>query len=323
MAHCQTKDLKALVRGGVMGHAVGDALGVPVEFVKSREVLRKDPVREMRAGGRYDMPKGTWSDDTSMEIALMQSIIDQRKINGDDIMWNFYLWLYRGKFTATDEAFGTGRTCSEAISRFLDGLDLADCGGKSIKSNGNGSLMRILPVAYICYARQLTRAKQYRLTRKISALTHAHEISVLGCLIYVSIARRLMEGCGLMEAYAATQDDDYRLFSTESLDVYRRVLKHNIANFPQAEIASSGYVVDTLEAALWSVLNTKSYREAVETAVSLGKDTDTIAAVTGSLTGIYYGYEAIPPEWLADLRKRDYLLEICDKFAEVVPEMRI
>ena len=313
-----TRSASELVRAGVMGLAVGDALGVPVEFTESREALRRDPVREMRSGGRYGMPKGTWSDDTSMTIATMQSIIDQGCVDPDDIMQNFVCWLYDGEFTATGESFGTGRTCTQAIENYVAGKHPQCCGGRTIKTNGNGSLMRILPVAYICWAHSASRKCQYQLVKEISSLTHAHEISVLGCYIYVNIARRLMCGQKLFNAYDGARRDDYTMFSSEALGVYDRVIRYSITRYSEENIFSSGYVVDTLEAALWCALNTYSYRDAVELAVSLGMDTDTVAAVVGSLAGLCYGYEEIPPEWLRDLQRREYLLMVCDEFVETI-----
>ena len=193
MVHSKNMNLEAQVRAGVIGHAIGDALGVPVEF-SSRESLQKRPIRDMEGFGVHNVPAGTWSDDTSMEVALMQSLIDCGYVNYDGIMRNFGKWAYDDEFTATGRTFDIGGTCSAAISNYLIGhKSPKNCGETGERSNGNGSLMRILPVAYICHAQNLSDEDTFRLTRDVSALTHAHEISVAGCYIYVNFIRHLLD----------------------------------------------------------------------------------------------------------------------------------
>lgn len=308
------------IMSGVIGHAIGDALGVPVEF-SSRERLTDRPVTDMRSGGTHGMPAGTWSDDTSMEIALMQSLIDKGAFDYADIMQKFREWLLNDEFTATGESFDVGSTCARAIENFHKGITPTECGGQSVNSNGNGSLMRILPIAYICYAKQMPIERKYQLVRDISSLTHAHEISVLGCYIYVNYVCHLLDGDSPMEAYEKTRYDDYSMFSTEALGAYNRILTDIITTISKDEISGSGYVVNTLEASLWCLLTTKSYDDAVLEAVNLGEDTDTTGAVTGSLAGIVYGYDNIPEHWRQQLRRHDYLLKLCKGFEETITQL--
>ena len=306
---------KNTVKAGVIGHAVGDALGVPVEFT-DREMLKHMPVTGMLAFGSHRMPAGTWSDDTSMELCLMQSLIDKGQFDYDSIMDNFYKWSMKDEFTATGYCFDIGITCSSAILKYRDGTPALECGGTGERSNGNGSLMRILPVAFVCHKNNISGKQRYELTKNVSSLTHANEVSVLGCYIYVNYICHLLDGDDKNAAYKATQSDDYSMFSKESLAKYARILEANIAELDESEIASGGYVVSSLEASLWCTLTTTSYKEAVLQAVNLGRDTDTIGAITGSIAGIVYGYEAIPQEWSEKLQRRDYLVKICDDFAE-------
>ena len=308
-------DYKEMVRSGVIGHAIGDALGVPVEF-SYRGTLKKHPVKDMTGYGVHDVPAGTWSDDTSMEIALMQSLIDKGRFDYDDIMKNFVRWTH-GEFTATGKMFDIGGTCSQAISNYRYGDAPLDCGIKTGHCNGNGSLMRILPVALICYHNHIDKDQdRYALVRDVSSLTHAHEISVLGCYIYVNYICHLLDGDSLTEAYDKMQRHNYLMFSDQARAEYDRVLNGDIYICDEYEIESGGYVRDSLEAALWCLLNNKTYHETVLAAVNLGDDTDTVAAIAGSMAGLYYGYNGMPIKWIFGLGRYEYLLDLCDKFAE-------
>ena len=306
------------IKDGVIGHAIGDAMGVPVEFC-IREKLLAHPVTKMIGYGSHDVPAGTWSDDTSMEIATMDSMINQGgRINCEDIMMNFYYWLKDAKYTPYGEVFDAGRTCIKSIINFSKGYDISECGQKDEYSNGNGSLMRILPIAYYCYYNKLKEEEIFEVVKGVSSLTHAHEISVLGCYIYVNYIIKLLEGKDKFESYNLIKLIDYSMFTEESLEVYKRVLKEDIEKYSIDEIKSSGYVVDTLEASFWVLLNASNFKEAIIGAINLGNDTDTIAAITGSMAGILYGYNSIPQEWLDKLAKRDYIEDLCDKLEKVL-----
>ena len=146
MVHSKNMDMRNKVRAGIIGHAIGDALGVPVEFT-SRNQLARHPIVDMEGYGTHNMPAGTWSDDTSMEIALLQSLVDKKMFDYTDIMENFRKWWRDGEFTATGKTFDIGGTCAGAICNYVKGMSPSECGEKGERSNGNGSLMRILPVA--------------------------------------------------------------------------------------------------------------------------------------------------------------------------------
>ena len=307
MAHLKLE----MVKNGVFGHAIGDALGVPVEF-KSREYLESNPVTDMIGHGTYNMPAGTWSDDTSMELALMQSLIDCGKFDYPNIMKNFSSWLFLNEFNANGVTFDVGGTCSAAISKYRLGTDPLNCGERHERSNGNGSLMRILPVAFVAFANDLDAEKRYELTKNVSSLTHAHDISVLGCYVYVNYVCHLLNGESKTEAYVATQNDDYSMAPQNALSEYQRILEQDIAKLERKDISSSGYVVSSLEAALWSLLNADSYEEVVLKAVNLGNDTDTVGAIAGSMAGLCY---AIPEKWKKQLRRYEYIDNLCEQFA--------
>lgn len=297
----------------LLGHAIGDAMGVPNEF-KDRLGLQLYPVTEMIGYSSHPVPKGTWSDDTSMEIALIDSIINKGKFDYDDIMTNFSDWLHDAKFTAIDEVFDAGNSCIQAINNFEKGIAALECGLKRDNENGNGSLMRILPVALYSHCKSLDDNEIIVLTNNVSSLTHAHEISKLGCYIYVRFIMFLMNGLSKEEAYSEIKKINYSTYSDESLEKYSRILKNNINTYEINDISSSGYIVDSLEAAFWCVLKNDSYRNTIIEAINLGGDTDTIAAIAGSMAGIIYGLEKIPIEWINCLQKKDYLLDIFNKF---------
>lgn len=233
-------------------------------------------------------------------------------------MMNFYYWLKDAKYTPYGEVFDAGRTCIKSIINFSKGYDILECGQKDEYSNGNGSLMRILPIAYYCYYNKLKEEEIFKVVKDVSSLTHAHEISVLGCYIYVNYIIKLLEGKDKFESYNLIKLIDYSMFTEESLEVYKRILKEDIEKYSIDEIKSSGYVVDTLEASFWILLNASNFKEAIIGAINLGNDTDTIAAITGSMAGILYGYNSIPQEWLDKLAKRDYIEDLCDKLEKVL-----
>lgn len=255
------------LRDAIYGLAVADALGVPFEFKERGTFICQDMV----GFGTWNKEAGTWSDDTSMTLATCKSIKDKGRVDIEDIRKNFKAWLFDDAFTADGKVFDVGGTTREALT-LNRGMD-------DYYSNGNGSLMRILPLAF-------TNASDEEI-EKVSSITHAHEISRKACLDYVHIARKLIAGEKL-----------------ESLGL------DDLKNKSEEEIKSTGFVLHTLEASLWCILKTNNYRDAVLKAVNLGDDTDTTGAVTGGLAGIIYGFDEIPKEWIDKLKNKD-LIEDC------------
>ena len=307
------------------GHAIGDALGVPVEF-RGREELLADPVREMRGFGSHPVPAGAWSDDTSMTLTIAESIGRLGHLDLTDVMENFRKWMDEAAFTPTGEVFDMGRTCGLAIYNFKQGFSPVECGGRGEGDNGNGSIMRIAPMAPYLYAKYGSQLPDEVLeeVHDVSSLTHAHPRSQMACGIYVLIAVRLLDGMGLEDAFRdglAEAHDRYIASGrfNEEVEIYHRIW--DTAAFralPLDAIRSSGYVVDTLEAVLYCLLTTKSYADCVLKAVNLGEDTDTVGAIAGGLAGLAYGLDAIPKEWKDALLKRDGIQKICASFAEAL-----
>lgn len=300
---------------GIIGHAIGDAMGTPVQF-KDRKLFYK-PVKEMLKSGFGD--KGTWSDDTSMEIATIDSYINCNGWNYDDIMNNYISWINDAKYTSRGITFDVGRTCMRAIKNYaFNGTPALESGLNDINSNGNGSLMRIQPVAYYCYYKKLNNKEIYSLVKDISSLTHRHEIAILGCYIYILYMIKLLQGKDKYSAYNMIKIEDYSMFSEESKEYYQRILKEDLNKLKVNDIKSSGYVVDSLEAAMWVTLKAKDFKETIIGTVNLGGDTDTIAAIAGSMAGIIYGIESFPKEWVDVIAKKDYLIELSEKYEEAI-----
>ena len=306
-------------RNGIIGLIIGDAMGVPLEFCW-REELMQNPTTEMKEYGSHDVPKGTWSDDSSMTIATIDSIVKNNNIVYEDIANNFLLWKNEAKFTATNRVFDIGRTCLTAIENFEMHKDVAEkCGEDREFDNGNGSLMRILPITYYCYSKNFQENKIYEVVKNVSSITHRHEISIMGCFMYVLFGIQLLCGKNLQESYEFIKKIEYNnYFSVDTINKYDRILKNNIQEYPLDEIRSSGYVVDTLEATLWVLLNNSSYNDSIITAINLGHDTDTVGACTGGLAGLYYGLNSIKESWKKDLARYDYIEELCENFNKVL-----
>lgn len=263
--------------------------------------------------GTYNQKPGTWSDDSSMTLATLESIGRLGIIDPSDIMNNFYEWLQNSKFTPWGKVFDVGGATRRAIVRYAHGIDPLKCGGKTRMDNGNGALMRILPVAM--FAEDDPHDKMVTVKR-IAGLTHDHPISHIACFIYAFMVEDLLNGIDKRSALSNTIQIVGGVFGeTEMWQEFRFLPK--IDKFERDEIKSSGYVVDTLEAAIWCFLNSCSYRECVLLAVNLGGDTDTVAAVAGGLAGIYYGYgieSGIPDEWIAQIPRKEWIKGLCDKF---------
>lgn len=260
--------MSVTLRDCVYGQAVGDALGVPYEFM-ARGAFS---CTGMTGHGAHGQPAGTWSDDTSMALAICDSYRELGRIDVGDIRARFLAWYREDAYTC-DALFDIGNATATAL-RLGHGLS-------GERDNGNGSLMRTVPLAFTSATDDEVRA--------VSAITHAHPTSAEACVRMVHVAHELIAGEAPGDVAAACGVD---------------------ADKPRSEVRSGGYVLHTFDAALWCLANTSSYADCVLAAVNLGDDTDTTAAVVGALAGIVYGADAIPGEWLAALHGKD-VIEAC------------
>lgn len=288
----------------LLGVAIGDALGVPVEFME-RGAFQ---IAGMTGFGTHNQPPGTWSDDTSLTLALACALAESG-LDLKAVAQNFVAWRDQGLFTPHGIVFDIGGTTSRAISRLKQGVLPERAGATGQHENGNGSLMRIAPLVIHIY--DLPPEERYLWTRKVSSLTHAHPVSVTACFIYVEMLRYLLFGLDHEEAYHRLKAEcNHDFLDALALKHFERILSWDIRDLPEDEIESSGYVVDTLEAAFWAFLTTRSYSDAVLKAINLGDDTDTTGAVTGGLAGMYYGVEGIPQAWQDGLVRKELFSQI-------------
>ncbi|HYG74662.1 MAG TPA: ADP-ribosylglycohydrolase family protein [Planctomycetota bacterium] len=300
------------MEGGILGLVVGDALGVPVEF-KGREECH---VSCMSGHGTHHQLPGTWSDDSSLALATADALMQAARtdeIDFERIMKNFLRWRYERFMTARGAVFDVGITTHMAIDRFRDGSPALQCGGAGEGENGNGSLMRILPLSIFVARWPIERI--VKASFDVSALTHAHVRSQLCCGFYSLLIRDLLEGRELRQAVRHCAELIKPFTPADEAANFERVLSGNVFDCDRNEIQSTGYVIHTLEASLWCCANSADFKEAVLKAVNLGDDTDTTGAVTGAIAGTMYGKAAIPQEWIDALARGGDVQKIALQFA--------
>jgi ADP-ribosyl-[dinitrogen reductase] hydrolase len=303
-------DLREKAVAALLGVAVGDALGVPYEFL-SRHELEADPARDMRGHGTHDQPVGTWSDDSSLTFCLAVSLIHGYDLA--DIARKFVRWKTQAYWTAHNNVFDIGMRTREAIGQLEGMLDRGDIKGLELlrygaseQDNGNGSLMRILPLLF--HIRGLDIRKQFEITWQVSALTHGHIRAAMCCLVYLRLAEYLLQGLSKEDSYQRMREDVLAFWKEMEFDAgeqrhFERMIQNDVRLLTKNMIDGNGYVVKSLEASLWCFLKTDTFEEAVLSAVNLGYDTDTTGAITGGLAGLYYGSNAIPEYWVAVLAR--------------------
>lgn len=304
------------IKAALFGLAVGDAVGVPAEF-RSRQGLKQNPVVDMQGYGSHNQPPGTWSDDSSLSFCLAEALCDGFDLN--KIAGNFIRWRYDGWWTPHGDVFDIGITTSAAIGHLTTGTRPDLAGGFDESENGNGSLMRILPLLF--YVQHKPVAERYRLTEQVSSITHGHIRSVIACFYYLEYARLLLEGMDKTEAYQTVKPvvKDYlhsQRINKEEISKFNRLLEGDVWEAEEDAVQSSGYVLHSLEASLWCLLTTGNYKEAVLKAVNLGQDTDTTGAITGGLAGLLYGFKSIPADWLAVLARKEDIEALATRFSE-------
>ncbi len=291
-------DDRSRFRGSLLGLAVGDALGAPFEGLARGSF---DPVEDMVGGGHRGLRVGTWTDDTSMALCLADSLVARRGFDLGHQLDRYLRWLRDGYLSSAEYAFGLGHTVSRALARYEMTGDPFSSGLTEPLSAGNGSLMRLAPVP-LFYAAD--HAEAIRLSGESSRATHATRLAIdacryLGALIAGAASGRTKEEL-LAEGYFGDE------LAPEVAAVARGSFRRD--DPPDA----SGYVVHTLEAALWALARSTTFREGALLAVNLGGDTDTTAAVFGQLAGALEGEEAIPPEWRERLVRRELVERMAD-----------
>lgn len=288
------------ILGTFMGLAVGDALGAPVEF------RRRDSfplITDMMAGGYFNLPAGAWTDDTAMALCLAESLFDHPDFDAADLIARLRAWLESGYNTSTGKCVGVGQNTFRTLMHCIrTGETLAISTGE--KSDGNGAIMRLAPVACM-YWNNLTEAM--RIADAQSRVTHYSELSAASSRYLAALLCHLISGNSWKQALHDASVGEWP-------EAFQPIINGDWRGKTREEIRSTGYVIDTLEAALWSVHQCQSLEDTLITAVNLGDDTDSVGAVAGQIAGARYGYSGVPHRWLEPLIQKDHLLNIARKF---------
>ena len=300
--------------------AIGDALGLPVQFLE-REVVAKNPITTMEGLDQFNIPAGTWSDNTSLSFCLAESLCNGYDLN--DIINKFTKWMYEDYWTPANETFDINYINYFAIVNLRNNGSPHVAGIDNKRGNRDGSLMRILPL--VPYILNMEEENRFRIIKEISSLTYRHPRSILACISLCEFAIQYINLQLVEEAYQAMQQTILQLLKRDMFieeDIpFKRLVGLSYEEFKTIalkNIHSTEYVIDTLEASLWCIFNTTSYKNAVLKAVNLGDDANTVGAITGGLAGIIYGYDTIPSEWLEVLAKKDDIIELANKLDSIM-----
>lgn len=301
------------IRGALMGLVIGDAIGLPVQF-ESREARKRKPVTGIEGYGTFNLPPGCWSDDSSLALCSAESLAECG-FDPEDMGRRFVRWYSEGYWTPTGYAYDIGKSTSLAMENMKRGVPALEAGPCGDRDNGNGSLMRILPASIF-----LHDADESLLADRIwkfSRITHGHPRACSACYIYSVLVRDLLHGCSPDEAYRKLcgRTDLSTGVALAEMDHFNRLLSGTIGRLPEEQIGSDGYVINTLEAAVWCLLNNENFKDTVLAAVNLGEDTDTTGAVAGGLAGIVYGYDKVPGDWLQALARKEDVMHLVERFA--------
>jgi ADP-ribosyl-[dinitrogen reductase] hydrolase len=308
------------VLSALLGVALGDAVGVPFEF-RSRQAMQEQPATDMVGYGTYHQPAGTWSDDASLTFCLAEALIQGYDL--PSIAQNFVRWRHENYWTARGEVFDIGITTAKAIERLKRLLEEKQYDElrqqttiQNENENGNGSLMRILPLLFYIQSKPIE--EQFEIIQEVSALTHRHIRAAMSCLIYLKMAEHLLAKKSKLEAYAAMRSEimafwEQTNFSADERKHFAKLIQNDIREVPIEQMLTGGYVIEVLESSFWFFLQKETYAETVLGIINLGHDTDTAAAIAGGLAGLYYGTKGIPTDWREELARKDDIEDLAKR----------
>lgn len=300
------------IAGGLLGLLVGDALGVPYEFrpperiPPASHIEFEPPVGYSRA--HAGVPAGTYSDDGAQALCLLASLLDRGRLDPDDLGRRLLAWYDDGYMAVDGRVFDVGIQTSQSLGRIRAGVPALEAGLADERTNGNGSLMRVLPLAlWHCG----TDAELAADARAQSRVTHGHIRSQLCCALYCLWARRVLDGAD--DAWGSAAETLRALVQAEpeALRDLETVVRPSNPPAPTGR----GYVVDTLVSAHWA-MEADDFESTVKAAVALGHDTDTTAAVAGGVAGVRHGREGVPARWVEALRGRELFGPLLDRLLE-------
>jgi ADP-ribosyl-[dinitrogen reductase] hydrolase len=302
------------IKGVFFGIAVGDALGVPVEFM-SRAHLSQNPVTNFSQEYYNNENKGNWSDDSSLTFCLAETIIEGYSLTL--LSQKIKSWYLDNYWAPNGVAFEIGLATRNAIDRLENGFSPVNSGENGEYSNGNGSLMRVAPLAF--YLLNESIEERFQMIKSVSSITHAHIRSIISCFFYIEFLQNLLKTTDKIEAFENTQNTvrDYVNSTSCNNDekaLFLRLFYDKIYHLDADEIYSTAYVIHTLEASIWSFMTTESYEEAVLKAINLGHDTDTSGSVTGALAGAFYGFNNINPNFISTIARTKDIDNLTERF---------
>jgi len=292
------KDLDRF-HGCLLGLATGDAVGTTLEF---RPKGSFPPITDLMGGGPFGLIAGQWTDDTSMALCLTASLIEKQGFDPADQMDRYWKWYKHGYMSSTGRCFDIGNTVRYALERF-HATRKPFSGSTSPGSAGNGSLMRLAPIP-LYYFPKLEKIIHF--AGESSRTTHGAPECIEACQLFAGMIYLALSG----------KDKEKILFDTNitlSAPKIKAIADGSYSSKPESQIRGSGYVVESLEAALWCFYKTDSFESAVLQAANLGNDADTTAAICGQLAGAFYGESDIPAKWLEQLHMRDEITEMADQ----------
>ncbi len=291
-------------RGCLLGLAAGDALGTTVEFMPRSSF---DPLEDMVGGGPFNLQPGQWTDDTSMALCLAASLIEKGGFDARDQIERYCRWTEEGYMSSTGTCFDIGSTVASALRRYRRTGEPYS-GSTEPRSAGNGSIMRLAPIP-MKYFPDINQAE--RMAAESSKTTHGADECLDACRLLSRIIVRALSG---------QSKDETLLADRESFQGSRKIVAIARADYldkNEDEVRGTGYVVQSLEAALWCFARSSSYKDAVLSAANLGDDADTTAAICGQVAGAYYGLEGIPKDWAEKLAMKKKIIDLSDMLYSV------
>ena len=305
------------LKGAIYGLLVGDAVGVSYEFLLAEQLPAYDQI-EMLPPNNFaktypHIPVGTWSDDGAQALCLLDSLLYKNKMDTEDFMKRICNWYQCGYMAVDFQVFDVGVQTAEAIRNYLSGVPLLQVANNDVLANGNGSLMRVLPLAIWHQGSDIQLIED---AYAQSHVTHAHLRSKVCCALYCLWARSILNGLDIEAAWsdAVTKLRAYLKDKPDDLEQ----LEYYIRPDELEKGTGSGYVVDCLKSARYALQQT-TYQDVIKTAIAFGRDTDTTACVAGGIAGLYFGFDSIPESWLAQLRAKDLVEPLLVKLLSNVP----
>ncbi|BAP37601.1 hypothetical protein AS4_26610 [Acinetobacter guillouiae] len=305
------------LKGAIYGLLVGDAVGVSYEFLLAEQLPAYDQI-EMFPPNNFaktypHIPVGTWSDDGAQALCLLDSLLYKNKMDTEDFMKRICNWYQCGYMAVDFQVFDVGVQTAEAIRNYLSGVPLLQVANNDVLANGNGSLMRVLPLAIWHQGSDIQLIED---AYAQSHVTHAHLRSKVCCALYCLWARSILNGLDIAAAWsdAVTKLRAYLKDKPDDLEQ----LEYYIRPDELEKGTGSGYVVDCLKSARYALKQT-TYQDVIKTAIAFGRDTDTTACVAGGIAGLYFGFDSIPESWLAQLRAKDLVEPLLAKLLSNVP----